>query len=200
MSKESAVLEQIVPYPDELDQGFEVWQERDQSHDEEMAPIQYLALKEVKTEEEFRTALGNWHRFTEAQLDGLIAKQKAFREQMDADVNYLKNKLVFIEGRIVDSLRPGLDSKHITESVRMTYLRSEKVFVYDESRVPFDLCKTTVTPDIAKIREELKAGKQVDGAQLEERWNLQVKPGSLRAISQEKKRLKEVEDGKQEQY
>lgn len=200
MSKESAVLEQIVPYPDELDQGFDEWQRADGELTEDDLPAsRYADLHHAKTPLEFLIALGNWHRYTEATLVGLKAKYKSFIDQMDSDVKYLQRKLEFIEGCINQKLGPGPESKIVSESVRLTYSRSERVEIVDSNRVPFDLCKTTVQPDIAKIKEELKSGKEVPGAELVERWNLQVKPGSLRAISQEKKRLKEVEDGKQEQ-
>ncbi len=159
MSKESAVLEQIVPYPDELDQGYdEVNLLNIEWTEEDLPASRYYSVESAKTPEEFLIALGNWHRYTEATLEGLKAKYKPFIEQMEADVKYLQRKLEFIEGCINQKLGPGPESKIVSESVRIGYSRSERVEIVDSNRVPFDLCKTTVQPDISKIKEVLKSG------------------------------------------
>lgn len=195
MSEESATIEALAPYPQELDQGYDECNFADVEWTVDDLPAsRYVALHDAKSPEEFLIALGNWHRYTEATLDGLKAKYKPFIEQMESDLKYLQKKLEFIESCINQKLGPGPDSRIVSDTVRLAYSRSERVEIVDSNRVPFDLCKTTVQPDVAKIKEVLKSGGEVPGAELVERWNLQIKPGSLRAISAEKKRKKQNDE------
>lgn len=190
MSEESATIEALAPYPQEFDEGF------DETEGEGPYAVPFKDLHSCRGKAEFLDALGNWYRYTEASLDALNAKQKPFLEQMESDRRYLENKLKFIKSQIPNFLQPGPESKHLSESVRLVYSRSVAAKVVDAEKVPFDLCKTTVSPDIAKCKELLLEGKEVPGMELEERWNLQIKPGSLRALTAEKKKQKEIENDK----
>ena len=42
----------------------------------------------------------------------------------------------------------------------------QSVVIRDEKIIPTQLCKTTVTPDKAEIKKQLKAGVEIDGAEL----------------------------------
>ena len=42
----------------------------------------------------------------------------------------------------------------------------QSVVIHDEKAIPTQLCKTTVTPDKAEIKKQLKAGVEIDGAYL----------------------------------
>ena len=43
---------------------------------------------------------------------------------------------------------------------------TESVAITNEKEIPSQLCKTTVTPDKTEIKKQLKAGVQIDGAEL----------------------------------
>lgn len=43
---------------------------------------------------------------------------------------------------------------------------TESVVIHNEKEIPSQLCKVTVTPDKTEIKKQLKAGVQIDGAEL----------------------------------
>jgi hypothetical protein len=43
---------------------------------------------------------------------------------------------------------------------------TESVVIHNEKEIPSQLCKVTVTPDKAEIKKQMKAGVQIDGAEL----------------------------------
>ena len=43
---------------------------------------------------------------------------------------------------------------------------TESVVIHNEKEIPSQLCKVTVTPDKTEIKKQLKAGEQIDGAEL----------------------------------
>lgn len=42
----------------------------------------------------------------------------------------------------------------------------ESVVIHNEKDIPSQLCRVTITPDKAEIKKQLKAGVQIDGAEL----------------------------------
>ena len=69
------------------------------------------------------------------------------------------------------------DTKLETAKVALSFRKSESVDVYDPVLLPaeFTKTKTTVTPDKTAIKAAIKAGKDVAGATLEIKKNLQIK-------------------------
>jgi len=43
---------------------------------------------------------------------------------------------------------------------------AEALLIHDERKIPSQLCKVTITPDKVAIKNQLKAGVQIDGAEL----------------------------------
>lgn len=180
----SDILRETLEYPTALDE-IEL---------EEAAPIvQRLSLNECRTKEQLLTALGNWYRYTEAKLEGKKAELKELLEAAKSESSYYENKLAFI-GRCIESvLPPGKGSEFINHAVSLTYRRSERCEIVDAESVPMEYCKLEPVPQVALIKETLKAGGKVEGATLTEHFSLQVKPGGDRAKSNQQKRLKKVE-------
>ena len=70
-----------------------------------------------------------------------------------------------------DSLKTVLlltDQNKIPHTFGTVSLRegTESVVIHNEKEIPSQLCKVTVTPDKAEIKKQLKAGVQIDGAEL----------------------------------
>ena len=74
-----------------------------------------------------------------------------------------------------DSLKKSLKSvlmltgqTKIPHSLGTVSLRqgTESVVIHNEKEIPSQLCKVTVTPDKTEIKKQLKAGVQIDGAEL----------------------------------
>lgn len=81
-----------------------------------------------------------------------------------------------------DSLKKYLDSalngsKFETVKVNVSYRKSTSVEVVDQTLIPEQYLRTvtTVAPDKTEIAKALKVGEQIDGVQLKESSNIQIK-------------------------
>ena len=97
------------------------------------------------------------------QKDAFAKREKA----LDATICRLK-------GYLLESLK-GEKFKTIRCSV--TFRKSERVDIADESKIPQDYltCKTMVAPDKAAIKEALKAGEIIEGCALVTHYNPNIK-------------------------
>ncbi len=98
-----------------------------------------------------------------AERDAFAAKQKAAESKAESLKNYLDS-----------SLKGG---KFKTVKVDVSYRKSTSVEVIDESLIPTEYLRTvtTTTPDKAEIAKALKVGEAIDGVQLKESQNIQIK-------------------------
>lgn len=98
-----------------------------------------------------------------AEKDAFAAKQKAAESKAESLKNYLDS-----------SLKGG---KFKTVKVDVSYRKSTSVEVVDESLIPAEYMRTvtTTTPDKAEIAKALKVGEAIDGVQLKESQNIQIK-------------------------
>lgn len=131
----------------------------------------YAELQEAKEGKIKNTALAYFN--LQSELDGIQA-------QIDRP-NTLKKSKQGQQDRIKKLIDYGMSLEHTEKldfgDVRVYYTKSTGTVVVDDSIVPdeFKREKLTVSVDLAKAKEALKAGEEVPGIVLEERKNLQIK-------------------------
>ena len=114
--------------------------------------------------------IGLWIKNLNAEANAVKAEKDAMadrQKRLEKKAESLKNYLTYI-----------LDGqKFSTPRVAMSFRRSESVNITDEYSVPDEyLTVTTMTkPDKKAIKDAIKGGKEVAGAELVTKSNLQIK-------------------------
>lgn len=110
-------------------------------------------------------------------IKNLQADANAFKAEKDAFADREKKALAKI-----DSLKKWLamacdGQKFNTWRCAVNFRKSEKVEIFDETKIPQELLKATcvVTPDKAAIKEALKAGEIIEGCALVASMNPTIK-------------------------
>ena len=98
------------------------------------------------------------------EVDRLNERRQAMTHKAERLKNYLSDYLA----------NNGKD-KFSTARIDLRFRRSEQVHIYQDADIPNDLWRVKLEPDKAHIKELLKAGESVPGAELVERQNLQIK-------------------------
>lgn len=98
-----------------------------------------------------------------AEKDAFAARQKAAENKVDGLKKWLATAL---QG-----------DKFSTGKCAVSFRKSEQVDIQDESLVPKEFLKETITykPDKTAIKEAIKAGQEISGCQLVENLNPQIK-------------------------
>ena len=98
-----------------------------------------------------------------AEVQNLTKRQKAAENKAERLKDYLMGNLA--------------GEKFKTPKVAISYRTSEAVEITDEDLIPeeFLVIKTEYKPDKKAIKDELKAGGEVEGAELVKRTSLQIK-------------------------
>ena len=96
-------------------------------------------------------------------------------ERLQKAVKILKNQSLSIRGYLAGNLEVGKNLDLGLHSI--SWRRSEAVEIDNEEEVPKEYLKEkiTYTPDKTLIKQAIKEGKEVKGARLIERNNLQIK-------------------------
>lgn len=110
-------------------------------------------------------------------IKNLQADANAYKAEKDAFAEREKKALAKI-----DSLKKWLamacdGQKFNTWRCAINFRKSEKVEIFDETKIPQELLKATcvVTPDKAAIKEALKAGEIIEGCALVTSMNPTIK-------------------------
>ena len=110
----------------------------------------------------YKNLLSDAHAF-KAEKDAFAMKQKAAESKAESLKKYLDTSLNGI--------------KFKTLKVDVSYRKSTSVEVVDETKIPDEYLRTvtTITPDKTELAKLLKAGESVEGVQLKETNNIQIK-------------------------
>ena len=111
-----------------------------------------------------------WIKNLLAEADALDAEKKAFEERAKA----AKAKAESLKRYLTDALA---GQKFKTTRVQVTFRASQSVNITDEAALPQEYVrvKTETAPDKTAIKEALKAGIAVTGAELVDTLNPQIK-------------------------
>lgn len=110
---------------------------------------------------------------TEAEAAAIKSEESALAERRKV----LERKAERMRGYLADSMERYGDTKLETPRVSVSFRRSATVEVYDLESLPreFVKVKTTAAADKVAIKKAIKEGQEVQGAELVERMNLQLK-------------------------
>lgn len=106
---------------------------------------------------------------TENDIAGLKEQEEIFKARRKAS----EKKLESLKGYLSYALQ---GQKFETVRAKVTFRKSEAVIVEDEAKVPKEYWTEKVTEgiDLTAVKDALKAGKSVEGARIEERYNPQI--------------------------
>lgn len=105
-------------------------------------------------------------------------------DDIDAEIDRLtaiKKRAVNIREKLKKALSEACERTGIDKidgiSARISFIKSEKTIVENESELPEEFFNVTITkkPNLKKIKERLNAGEEVPGARIEKRNNIQIK-------------------------
>lgn len=98
-----------------------------------------------------------------AEKDALDTRMKASAKKAESLTNYLQQQLA--------------GEKFKTSKVAISYRKTQAVTIFDFDALPADYIriKTSTEPDKVLIKEAIKAGETVPGAELEERQSMTIK-------------------------
>lgn len=129
------------------------------------------ALDELKMAREDKIeGVGLWIKNLEAEA----AAVKAEKDNMADRQRRLEKKAESLKGYLAYALQ---GEKFSTPKIAMSWRRSESVVITDEHLLPENCLNVTIVkkPDKKVIKDALKAGKDIMGAELREKQNLQIK-------------------------
>ena len=111
-----------------------------------------------------------WYKNMLAEKEMVKKEKESFAEREKK----LDKKIESVKGYLAYALQGEPFS---TSKVQMSYRKSESVNIPDESIIPRDYCTVTtvVKPDKKRIKEAIKNGVAVEGAQIVENRNIQIK-------------------------
>lgn len=111
-----------------------------------------------------------WIKNLTAEAEAVKAEKKA----MDDRQKRLEKKAESLKGYLTYALA---GQRFSTPRVDMSFRKSVSVQIEDETKIPKEFCTITEVskPDKGKIKDALKAGQDVFGAELVEKQNLQIK-------------------------
>ena len=111
-----------------------------------------------------------WVKDLLAEADAIKAEEQALAKRRKQAENKAERLKDYLMGNLAGE-------KFKTPKVAISYRTSEAVEILDENLIPeeFLAIKTEYKPDKKAIKDELKAGGEVEGAELVKRTSLQIK-------------------------
>lgn len=108
-----------------------------------------------------------------AEMEAIKQEEKKLAERRKAK----ENKAARLEEYLASSLISNNETKFESAKCSLSFRKSVKVIIADEKKLPVDYIKQKVeyTADKTKIKKDLQSGKEIMGASLEEKQNLQIK-------------------------
>lgn len=110
-------------------------------------------------------------------LDSQTKRLKTEMDRMRSQKQWADKLNKKIKAMIADYLQEIGKKTINVGSYKLSLRKSTSVEVIDESRLP-DSClvrTVTVKPSLSKIKAEIKAGEEIEGAKIVEKENLQIK-------------------------
>ena len=133
----------------------------------EILDVQQLDALQMQLEDKLE-GIGCWIKNLEAEAaaykaekDAFAARQKAAENKAASLKNYLSG---YLQGCPFETLR-----------VKISFRKSESLEVSETAVVPMEYLKHTVDIDKAELKKAVKAGLVLDGVQLIQKQNIQIK-------------------------
>ena len=118
--------------------------------------------------DEMMDSLCSWMKRENAMAEAIKSEKFALAERQKSH----ENKAASLK-RVIDALCEGRGLE--TAKNKISYRKSVSVEIDDITALTRDFVKLNVEPDKIAIKLAIKNGKEVEGAHLEERLNIQIK-------------------------
>lgn len=108
-----------------------------------------------------------------AEAEAIKLEEKKLADRRKAK----ENKVARLEEYLTSSLISNNETTFESSRCSLSFRKSVKVIIEDEKNLPVDYIKQKIeyTADKTKIKKDLQSGKEIIGAFLEEKQNLQIK-------------------------
>jgi hypothetical protein len=107
----------------------------------------------------------------EAMAEAVKAEKQALAKKQEA----LENKAERIKAWVTKSMLENNDSGIQDANTKLSWRKSEKCIVTDESKIDDKFFKIVRSPMVAEIKAAIKAGQTIAGAELQSNVSLQIK-------------------------
>ncbi|HFC8533079.1 TPA: siphovirus Gp157 family protein [Neisseria lactamica] len=147
--------------------------------------LDYYFDSETEREDTLEAVIGQFE--TKAQsVIAYIKNQEITEKMLDEHIKQMTGKLKAAKARnqsLKDYLARNMQSAGITEikaddgTFKASFRKSKAVEILDEAQIPTEFMRETVKiePDKTAIKKAIESGREVAGAKIEERRNLQIK-------------------------
>jgi hypothetical protein len=113
---------------------------------------------------------------TKIKNDLALAEQiKAEKQKLDARQKRLSNEADSLKDYLAECLKLLGQTKYESARTQISFRKSESVNVLDETKLTEEYLKVETKPDLTKIKNALKLGIEVDGAEIVTKQNIQVR-------------------------
>ncbi|URK90463.1 siphovirus Gp157 family protein [Neisseria gonorrhoeae] len=149
------------------------------------AALDYYFDSETEREDTLEAVIGQFEVKAQSVI-AYIKNQEITEKMLEEHIGRMTGKLKAAKARnqsLKDYLARNMQAAGITEikaddgTFKASFRKSEAVVILDEAQIPAEFMRGTVKtePDKTAIRKAIESGRQVAGAKIEGRKNLQIR-------------------------
>ncbi|MBT8030092.1 siphovirus Gp157 family protein [Neisseria gonorrhoeae] len=149
------------------------------------AALDYYFDSETEREDTLEAVIGQFEVKAQSVI-AYIKNQEITEKMLEGHIGQMTGKLKAVKARnqsLKDYLARNMQAAGITEikaddgTFKASFRKSEAVVILDEAQIPAEFMREAVKtePDKTAIRKAIESGRQVAGAKIEGRKNLQIR-------------------------
>lgn len=149
------------------------------------AALDYYFDSETERKDTLEAVIGQFEVKAQSVI-AYIKNQEITEKMLDEHIKQMTGKLKAAKARnqsLKDYLARNMQAAGITEikaddgTFKASFRKSKAIEILDEAQIPAEFMRerVTVVPDKTAIRKAIESGREVAGAKIEERQNLQIK-------------------------
>ncbi|ENX9946858.1 siphovirus Gp157 family protein [Neisseria gonorrhoeae] len=149
------------------------------------AALDYYFDSETEREDTLEAVIGQFEVKAQSVI-AYIKNQEITEKMLEGHIGRMTGKLKAVKARnqsLKDYLARNMQAAGITEikaddgTFKASFRKSEAVVILDEAQIPAEFMREAVKtePDKTAIRKAIESGRQVAGAKIEGRKNLQIR-------------------------
>lgn len=149
------------------------------------AALDYYFDSETEREDTLEAVIGQFEVKAQSVI-AYIKNQEITEKMLDEHIRQMTGKLKAVKAQnqsLKDYLARNMQAAGITEikaddgTFKASFRKSEAVVILDEAQIPAEFMREAVKtePDKTAIRKAIESGRQVAGAKIEGRKNLQIR-------------------------
>lgn len=149
------------------------------------AVLDYYFDSETEREDTLEAVIGQFEVKAQSVI-AYIKNQEITEKMLDEHIKQMTGNLKAAKARnqsLKDYLARNMQSAGITEikaddgTFKASFRKSKAVEILDEAQIPAEFMRETVKiePDKTAIKKAIESGREVAGAKIEERQNLQIR-------------------------